>query len=70
VNKSSHNKKLRNGVTNEKKTPTWTLLIGILFAFATGLLALSSYGTSAPVVNDTVDQAGSSLSPNVEKAGI
>jgi hypothetical protein len=40
------------------------MLIGILFVYATGLLALSSYGTSAPVVNDTVDPSLSILSPN------
>jgi len=46
------------------------MLLCILFMFGSGLLALTGYGTTAPVINDTVDQAGSSLSPNVEKAGI
>ena len=36
----------------------------ILFLFATGLLALTGYGTSEPVVNDTVDPSLSILSPN------
>ncbi len=40
------------------------ILIGILFVFATGLIALTSYGTSAPVANDTVDPSLSILSPN------
>ncbi|MDD4309151.1 MAG: hypothetical protein PHO32_02115 [Candidatus Cloacimonetes bacterium] len=40
------------------------MLIGILFVFVNGLLALSSYGTSAPVVNDTVDPSLSILTPN------
>lgn len=40
------------------------LLIGILFLFATGLMALTRYGTSEPVVNDTVDPSLSILSPN------
>jgi len=40
------------------------MLIGILFSLTTALLALSGYGTSAPVVNDTVDPSLSILSPN------
>lgn len=47
----------------EEKMKT-ALLIGILFIFATGLLALSSFGTSAPVVIDTVDPSLSIISPN------
>ncbi len=40
------------------------MLIGILFSLTTVLLALSGYGTSAPVVNDTVDPSLSILAPN------
>lgn len=40
------------------------LLIGILLSIASGLFALIAYGTSAPVVNDTVDPSLSILSPN------
>ncbi|MDP2173198.1 MAG: hypothetical protein Q8M98_11245 [Candidatus Cloacimonadaceae bacterium] len=41
------------------------MLIGILFSLTTsGLIALSGYGTSAPVVNDTVDPSLSILCPN------
>lgn len=40
------------------------MLIGILFSLTTALFALSGYGTSAPVVNDTVDPSLSILSPN------
>lgn len=40
------------------------MLIGILCSLTTALLALSGYGTSAPVVNDTVDPSLSILSPN------
>jgi hypothetical protein len=38
--------------------------IAILFIFTSGLLALTGYGTSAPVVNDTVDPSLSILEPN------
>ncbi|MDZ4121310.1 MAG: Ser-Thr-rich GPI-anchored membrane family protein, partial [Candidatus Cloacimonadaceae bacterium] len=40
------------------------MLIGIMFSLTTALLALTGYGTSAPVVNDTVDPSLSILSPN------
>ena len=40
------------------------MLIGILFSLTTVLLALSGFGTSAPVVNDTVDPSLSIISPN------
>lgn len=40
------------------------MLLSIMFFITTGLLALSSYGTSAPVVNDTVDPSLSLTSPN------
>ncbi|MCK9610381.1 MAG: GPI anchored serine-threonine rich family protein [Candidatus Cloacimonas sp.] len=41
-----------------------TMLTCILFIFVTGLLALSGYDTSAPVINDTVDPTLSILTPN------
>jgi len=40
------------------------MLTCILFIFVTGLLALSGYDTSAPVINDTVDPTLSILTPN------
>ncbi len=40
------------------------ILIGILFIFGSGLLALSGFGTSLPVINDTVDPTLSIISPN------
>jgi hypothetical protein len=40
------------------------MLLGIMFFTTSGLLALSGYGTSSPVVNDTVDPLLSILSPN------
>ena len=40
------------------------MLIGILFIITSGLLAFRSYGTSAPVENDTVDPSLSILHPN------
>lgn len=40
------------------------MLSCILFVCVNGLLALSGYGTSAPVVNDTVDPSLSILAPN------
>ncbi len=39
------------------------MLISILLIFVSGLPALTGYGTSAPVLNDTVDPALSILSP-------
>ncbi len=43
------------------KTP---LLLSIMFMFGSGLLALTGYGTTAPVINDTVDPSLSILAPN------
>lgn len=40
------------------------MLVGILFMFGSGLLALSGYGTSAPVINDTVDPTLTITAPN------
>lgn len=40
------------------------MLICILFISGTGLLARTGYGTSAPVINDTVDPALSLTAPN------
>jgi len=40
------------------------LLFSILYVFGTGLLALTGYGTSAPVINDTVDPSLSLIAPN------
>lgn len=44
------------------------LLLSILFTFGSGLLALTSFGTSAPVINDTAYPSLPILSPNGEEA--
>lgn len=40
------------------------MLLCILFMFGSGLPALTGYGTTAPVINDTVNPSLSILSPN------
>jgi len=40
------------------------MLLCILFMFGSGLLALTGYGTTAPVINDTVDPTLSITAPN------
>jgi len=47
-----------------EETMKTAMLTCILFLFATGIMALTGYGTSAPVVNDTVDPSLSILAPN------
>ncbi|MBP7117538.1 MAG: hypothetical protein KBB33_04295 [Candidatus Cloacimonetes bacterium] len=40
------------------------MLFCILFMFGSGLMALTGYGTTAPVINDTVDPTLSITAPN------
>ena len=40
------------------------MLLCILFLFGSGLMALTGYGTTAPVINDTVDPTLSITAPN------
>ena len=40
------------------------ILLCVLFMFGSGLMALTGFGTSAPVINDTVDPTLSITSPN------
>jgi len=40
------------------------ILLCILFMFGSGLMALTGYGTTAPVINDTVDPTLSITAPN------
>jgi len=40
------------------------MLLCILFMFGSGLMALTGYGTTAPVINDTVDPTLSIIAPN------
>jgi hypothetical protein len=40
------------------------MLLCILFMFGSGLMALTGYGTTAPVINDTVDPTLSINAPN------
>ena len=40
------------------------MLLCILFMFGSGLMALTGYGTTAPVINDTVDPSLSITAPN------
>ena len=41
-----------------------TMLICIMFMFGSGLLAQAGHGTTAPLINDTVDPTLSIAAPN------
>lgn len=52
-------------MTSHMEEPMKTaMLLCILFMFGSGLMALTGYGTSAPVINDTVDPTLSITAPN------